>query len=84
ISAPQHELSWLFQRLCHIGFYCIKAYLSIVAHACERFAQCSNTLYSMTDIDKVLGKAESFHAVASKRKIPFQFHGFGNFTRIYI
>ena len=33
----------------------------------------------MTDIDKVLGKAESFHAVASKRKIPFEFHGFGNF-----
>ena len=35
----------------------IKAYLSIAAHACERFAQCSNTIYSMTDIDKWLENA---------------------------
>ena len=57
ISAPQHELSWLFPGLCHIGFHGIKAYLSIAAHACERFAQCSNTIYSMTDIDKWLENA---------------------------
>jgi hypothetical protein len=56
-SAPLHELSWRFPAICHVGFHGIKAYLSIAAHACERFAQCSNTIYSMTDIDKWLENA---------------------------
>ena len=56
-SAPLHELSWRFPAICHVGFHGIKAYLSIAAHACERFAQCSNTIYSMTDIAKLPGNA---------------------------
>ena len=56
-SAPLHELSWRFPAIWHIGFHGIKAYLSIAAHACGCFAQCSNTIYSMTDIAKLPGNA---------------------------
>jgi hypothetical protein len=49
-----------------------KAY-SIAAHSCGRFAQCSNTIYSMTDFDKGLEAQESSHAVAAKWKISSQF-----------